>query len=316
MATGELHFTLRQLEYFVAVAETGSISGAATRCHVSQPGLSLALGQLEESLGVTLFVRSRSKGTSLTPAGVELVDRARHLLADSARFQLEAERESGGVVGRLNIGCYTTLSPSFVPEMLEGFGRRFPGVSLDFIERPQPELQDMLRDGEIELALMYSHQMHDDLERMIVQSFRPYVLLPENHRLADNDPVSLVDLADEPLILFDVPPSRANTAVMMSHIPTEPVIAHQTQNFELVRCLVGRGLGYGILFQRPQVDVTYAGDRIVTREIAEDLPASDVVLAYPAGVQLTARASLFLQYVAAEFARGGSATSPAAPARQ
>ncbi|HWL45212.1 MAG TPA: LysR family transcriptional regulator [Ilumatobacter sp.] len=304
MATGELHFTLRQLEYFVAVAETGSISGAAALCHVSQPGLSLALGQLEDSLGVTLFVRSRSKGTSLTPAGVELVDRARHLLADSARFQLEAERESGGVVGRLNIGCYTTLSPSFVPQMLHGFGNRFPGVSLDFTERPQPELQDMLHAGEIELAIMYAHQLDTTLEHMVVQSFRPYVLLPESHRLAGDEPVSLADLADDPMILFDVPPSRANWEGLMTHVPIEPAIAHRTQNFELVRCLVGRGMGYSVLFQRPLVDVTYAGDRIVCHEIAENVPPTDVVLAHPAGVQLTARASLFMQYVGAEFAPG------------
>lgn len=309
MATGELHFTLRQLEYFVAVAETGSISGAATRCHVSQPGLSLALGQLEDSLGVTLFVRSRSKGTTLTPEGIDLVDRARNLLADSARFQLEAERESGGVVGRLHIGCYTTLSPSFVPQMLEGFGRRFPGVSLDFTERPQPELQDMLRDGEIELAIMYAHELGQSLEHVVVQSFRPYVLLPESHRLAGNEPVSLVDLADDPMILFDVPPSRANSEGFMTHVPIEPVIVHRTQNFELVRCLVGRGIGYAVLFQRPLVDITYAGDRIVCHEIAEDVPPTDVVLAYPAGVQLTARASLFMQYVRAEFA----AEAPTAP---
>lgn len=299
----ELHFTLRQLEYFVAVADTGSISSAATQCHISQPGLSLALGQLEESLGMSLFVRSRSKGTTLTPSGVNLLEHASALLGDASRLQNQAERESGGLTGRLLIGCYTTLSPSFVPNMLQGFGRRYPGVSLDFAERAQPELQDMLRDGEIELVLLYAHQLGAELEHVVLESLSPYMLLPANHRLADAESVSLMDVASEGMILFDVPPSRANAQLMMADVPMEPNIIHQTPNFELVRCLVGRGIGYSILFQRPLLDVTYLGDEIVCLPITEDLPSTDVVVAYPSGVQLTARASLFLQYVRAEYVK-------------
>ena len=298
---GELHFTLRQLEYFVAVAETGSISSAAAVCHVSQPGLSLALGQLEESLGVKLVVRSRSKGTTLTAAGSTLIEHARALLADAGQIQKEAERESGGVVGRLSVGCYTTLAPSLIPTMLEGFGRSYPGVALDFIERPQPELQEMLRNGTIELALLYAHQLGSDLSSILVQRYHPYILLPADHRLAKQSTVNLIDLADEPMILFDVPPSRENYEDLMAQLSLEPLIVHQSQNFELVRCLVGRGLGYALLFQRPAIDVTYEGRKLVYCDIAEDLPTTDVVVAYPAGVELSARASLCLQYLRSEF---------------
>jgi DNA-binding transcriptional LysR family regulator len=300
--SGDLHFTLRQLEYFVAVAETGSISSAAALCHVSQPGLSLALGQLEESLGVTLFVRSRSKGTALTPSGVTLVDLARSLLTRASELQVEAERESGGLVGRLHVGCYTTLAPSMIPSMLTGFGRHYPDVALDFIERPQPELQDLLRDGTIELALLYEHQLGADLDHVLVESFYPYLLLPKNHRLADEAVVSLFDVADEPMIMFDVPPSRENSERIFARVPLEPIVVHQTQNFELVRCLVGRGLGIALLFQRPHIDLTYEGYEVVCRPIKEDLPTSDVVLAFPTGVHMSARASLLLQYVTSEFA--------------
>ncbi len=83
---------------------------------------------------------------------------------------------------------------------------------------------------------------------------------------------------------------------MISGLDIEPLIGHRTQNFELTRCLVGRGLGYALLFQNPPIEQTYEGHSVITRPITEKVPPSRVVMAFPRGAQLTARARRFIEY--------------------
>ena len=96
----EVHYTLRQLQYFVAVSQVGTLNEAASRCHVSPPALSLAISELERSLGVKLLVRHRSKGTHLTPGGSRVLKLAESLLAQARDLQESADAESGGYRGR------------------------------------------------------------------------------------------------------------------------------------------------------------------------------------------------------------------------
>jgi DNA-binding transcriptional LysR family regulator len=246
----DVHYTLRQLQYFAAVARTGTMSEAAVRCHVSQPALSLAISQLERSLGLQLFLRQRSRGAELTPAGARVLAQAESLLAQAALLQESADGESGDLDGNLAVGCYTTLAPLFVPALLTGFRAECPQVALEFAEYAQPELQRDLHKGVLELALLYDRQLDPDLDYVEIERLRPYVLLPAGHRFADDDAVRLAALASEPMILFDVSPSRENWQEIVRSLAIEPVVGHRTRNFELTRCLVGRGLGYALLFQR------------------------------------------------------------------
>ncbi|WP_116996543.1 LysR family transcriptional regulator [Desertimonas flava] len=295
----EIHYTLRQLQYFVAVAETGTMSGAAALCHVSQPGLSLAISQLERSLGVKLLVRNRAKGATLTPAGDRLLTDAKALLSQAEGLQEQADLEGGGLTGRLAVGCYATLAPLLIPALLTGFEQVCPGVTLEFTENPQPELQQALREGAIEVAFLYDHQLGADLDHVVVDRVVPYVLLPADHRFAGDDEVQLESLSSEPMILFDVPPSRQNWQRMVSAVGVEPLVGHTTQNFELARSLVGRGLGYALLLQRPPIEWTYEGRRVVAKPIAEQMPTIDIVLAHAVGTQLTARARRFTEFTIA-----------------
>jgi DNA-binding transcriptional LysR family regulator len=100
----EVHYTLRQLQYFVAVSQAGTLNEAASRCHVSPPALSLAISELERNLGVKLLVRRRSKGTRLTPGGSLILKLAESLLAQARDLQENADAESGGCRGRQSSG--------------------------------------------------------------------------------------------------------------------------------------------------------------------------------------------------------------------
>jgi DNA-binding transcriptional LysR family regulator len=306
----DVHYTLRQLEYFVAVAHTGTVSEAAHRCHVSQPALSLAITQLERSLGLQLLLRHRSRGAELTPAGTRVLTLAQSLLGQAAALQESAGAENGGLSGSLAVGCYTTLAPTFVPPLLTGFKAQCPAVALEFTEYAQPELLRDLERGMVELALLYDRQLDPGLASTEIGRLYPYVLLPAAHPFAADAVVSLTALAAEPTIVFDVPPSRENWQEIIASLGIEPVVGHRTRNFELARCLVGRGLGYSLLYQRPPLDITYEGRPVVAKPIAEQVPALRVVLAYPAGTNLTARARRFAEYAAS----ASTGPAPAGPA--
>lgn len=112
---GEL--SLRQLAHFVAVAEEGTISGAAERLYMSQSALSGSITKLERALGADLLVRRRAQGVSITPVGVMILERAKRLLGDTAELAYLARGDGRDLVGPLVVGCFVTLAPTVLPNI-------------------------------------------------------------------------------------------------------------------------------------------------------------------------------------------------------
>lgn len=296
----EIRYTIRQLQHFVAVADSGSISRAVDLTHTSQPGISLSVSELERGIGVKLFVRQRAKGMSLTPAGLDFLDFARELLASAESLQTRMDTEKGSLTGRLAIGCYPTLEPVLLSPLIADFQVVAPGIALDVQDGTQPELERGLREGSVEAAILYDDHLAADLTSIVIDIVRPYVLLSEDHRLVEEEDVSLIDLADDPMILFDNLPGRHYWEAPLSRLGIEPRISMRSRNFEFVRCLVGRGLGYGFLMQRPVSDVTYEGIRVVPKRIREPMPTMSVVVAYLTGAPLSPRAQRFVEFTVQE----------------
>ncbi|MEO6339745.1 MAG: LysR substrate-binding domain-containing protein [Caulobacteraceae bacterium] len=289
-----LPFTLRQLDYFDAVASGGSIAAASERCHVSASALALALDELEDRLAVQLFVRRKGKGVALTAAGTRLLAHARRVLSDAETLAADASQAATSFAGRFGIGCYATLAPFFLPGIMGEFQSGHPQLDLEIVEGAAPELHELLLQGRLDAALLYSVDVSPQLGFEPVREYRPYVMVAEDHRLAGRaapgvGAVRLAELADEPLILLNVHPSRLNTEHIFSALGLKPRVGHLTSSFELVRCLVARGLGYAVLFQRPASPLTYDGRRLVSLEIDEDAPPAVVGLARSAGSPPTAR---------------------------
>lgn len=292
--------TLRQLAYFVAVADAGTISSAARSLHVSQPGLSQALTELERALQTQLLVRRKAHGITLTASGQQVAGFARDLLR---RVEDLAGIASGGdldsLTGTLALGCYSTLGPTVLPPLLEDFHFVQPGVVIDFEENTQDVLQRRLLQGNLDLAILYDMEIDPDLTYAVIDAVRPHILLPADHRLADSTSVSLADVVDEPQILLDAPPSSHNTLAIFQRFGLTPRIRFRPQTYELARALVGRGLGYALLVQRPSNDRTYDGSRVVTKEIAEPVSDAQVVLAWPRAVHLNRRAAGLVDFCVA-----------------
>ncbi len=289
-------FTLRQLEYFHAIAAEGTLAAAAERCHVSATALALALDELEHHLAQQLFVRRKGRGMTLTAAGTRLLNHARGVLATAEALADEASEAASSLTGRFSIGCFSTLAPFFLPGLMEDFQRRHPGLILDVVEAAAREIGERLLQGQLDVALLYSVDVSPQLAFEAVHEYRPHALVAADHRLAGRGSIRLADLAAEPLILLDMHPARKNTEQIYSLLGLEPVIGHVTTNFELARCLVGRGLGYSVLFQRPAPATTYDGHAVSILEIEEPLPATVVGLARPVGASRTARYTALRSY--------------------
>ena len=289
-------FTLRQLEYFDATASEGSLAAAAERCNVSASALALALDELEYRLSLQLFIRRKAKGVTLTPAGSRLLTHARRILSGAESLAASALHASSGLDGRLAIGCFRTLAPFFLPGIMQGFRQRFSELTIDLVEAAAPALDELLLQGRVDAALMYSVDVSPQFVFDPVREYRPYAMVPAAHRLAPRGRIQLGELVSEPLILLDVHPSRVNTEQIFEALDLRPLIGHTTTSFELVRCLVGRGLGYSVAFQRPLSASTYDGNELAILEIDERVEPTVVGLARPAGAPRTARYDALLDW--------------------
>jgi DNA-binding transcriptional LysR family regulator len=290
-----LRYSLRQLEYFVAIAEAGSLSGAAEELRVSPSGLSQSLTDLERALGVQLAVRRKAHGVALTPTGTQVLRHARDFLRHGEDLTHIA---SGGdsLSGVLSLGCYVTLAPTMLPPLLKGFNELHPDVRIDFAEGTQDVLQRQLLAGELDLAVLYDMEVQPEMERAVIDTARPHVLLAAEHRFANDPTVSLADLAAEPMVLLDAPPSSHNTLAIFDRLGVTPEVRYRPTTFELARALVGRGMGYALLVQRPANDRTYEGKKVVVKEISEPVGDFRILLAWPKGTRLNQRAQAFVEF--------------------
>ena len=129
-----MRFSFRQLEYFVAAGETGSVTRAAQGSHSSQPTVSAAIAKLEASLGVQLFVRHHAQGLSLTPEGRRFLGEAKALLRHASDVERFATALSDEVGGTLDLGCLVTLAPLVAPSLVRGFQSANPRVHVELVE--------------------------------------------------------------------------------------------------------------------------------------------------------------------------------------
>jgi DNA-binding transcriptional LysR family regulator len=293
--------TLRQLEYFLAVAELGSVSAAARRCHVSPGGISLALTELETSLGVQLMLRRKAKGAALTPAGRWVADRARSIVTEAGELQFAAQRLQGELVGPLKIGCFGSLSPWLLPRIIEYFAANHPAVDIELTEGSSDLLQRMLLDGELDVCLMYSLHVNTEVELTTIAPVRLQLLLSPDHPLAAQEEIALRDLGDSPAALLGLQPARDLAENQLRSAGFEPQIKWRSTNVETIRSLVARGLAYSVLMGRPLGDRTYEGLPLAYRRIKDDLPDNAVVAAYPRGMVPSQKVRTLLKYCQDEF---------------
>lgn len=239
--------TLRQLEYFVAVAEKLSFRKAAESCFVSQPSLSAQIAQLESLLGVKLFERDRRR-VRLTEAGERLVASARETLGSCDRLGQIARSLGAPLAGPLRLGVIPTIGPYLLPRVLPEVSRAFPELQLFLREEMTGRLLEQLHEGRLDLLLLAI-----DIELGVVTTQQlfsdPFVLaVPEDHELAGLPEARLADLeASEFLLLDEGHCLREQTLPLCESAGADEVGGFRASSLGTITQMVASGLGITLL---------------------------------------------------------------------
>lgn len=290
--------SLRQLELFAALSAFSTLSTAAAHMHISESALSQAITNLERAVGAQLCVRRKARGIALTPTGQEFARKARQILTDTRELILSAG-EGQELRGPVKLGCYSGFSTSVIPELLEGFPKRHPGVTIEFMLGTNEELCSALDAGHLDVALVYDVSLPAGYSRRKIYATELEVYLHPNHPLAQAAAIDLADLADEPYIEIDAAPGVRNVTDAFAARGLQPHIRARATNISLVEAIVSRGLGYGLLMSRPNsVQISAEGRPYVIRRFDPPVTMSHVVGIWPQDLTLTHRASALLDFAA------------------
>ncbi|MFJ8465449.1 LysR family transcriptional regulator [Streptomyces swartbergensis] len=239
---------LRQLEYFVAVAEEQNFTRAAERVHISQSGVSAQIRRLERELGAELFHRSARTAT-LTVAGKAALEHARAALAAADAVGQAVGEVTDLIRGRLTVGMVIgcTVTPLF--DALAAFHRAHPGVELSLLEDNSDRLVEGVRAGTLDLALIGTATATlEGLDALTIISERLVAAVPAGHPLAKQRRVTLCDLAAHPIVCM---PPGTGLRTVFDHAcaaqSLQPAITLQASSAEAIAGLAARGLGVGIL---------------------------------------------------------------------
>lgn len=286
-------FTLRQLKYFVAVAKYENITTAAEELHVSQPAISASLSVLESHFGVQLFIRHKAKGVKLTPIAHQFINTARNLLIHAEELDTEARNLSDSLTGSLTVGCFDTVAPFYLPQLLTEFSERYADVEVRLSEGSIDAIIEELLSGRCDIALLYDINLPDTIEIERLAQLPPYVIVSKAHRLAARETIALDEVVGEPMILLDLPHSRDYFLFLFSQLGMAPKVRYRTKNYEMLKGLVANEHGYSLLNSRATHDLTYNGRRLAKLQLEPALGELTLVLAKPKEVKLTKRADAF-----------------------
>jgi len=194
--------TLRQLEYVVAIADESSFGAAAAHCHVSQPGLSAQVAEVERLLGVRIFERGR-RGVFVTAAGEEVVRRARALVAAARELVDFARKSTRPLVGLLRVGVIPTIAPYLLPASLPAVRREYPELRLMLREEKTDVLLSLLARGRIDAALLALDSSYPGLESEPLFDDEFLLAMAPGHALARKKQVTEQDLHAERILLLE-----------------------------------------------------------------------------------------------------------------
>jgi len=234
---------IRRLRYFCELAQVGNFTQAATRLGIAQPALSMAMQKLEQEVGLKLINRVERQMT-LTADGQVLFKHAGLILESVREAQREIQELKGVEVGQIQFGAPTMLSSYYLPSVLAAFKQRYPGVRINLIEAGTASLQQMLLDGELDLALIRTDMAHEQIRHVELFEEEVMACVPREHPLAQQASITLEAFCREPLVLFREGYFLREAVSRYSRRQQVPLdIRFETNLIELLKSLVRSGVG-------------------------------------------------------------------------
>ena len=268
-----MSFSFRQIQYFIAVAEAGTISGAASRLSTSQSTITEAIKDLEADLGVKLIER-HARGVHVTYKGQLFLRHAERIWLDVADARRALLADFPVTSGRIVIGVTALVAGYVLPEVLARFRRAFPSIAVQIVEDTHDYLEHLLLNGEIDVALVIVSSLSDpeSLSTQVLDEYSYRVWLPLAHPLADRTPISLADLAEQPLVALAVDEIQSATDRLWRAAGLRPNVVFRTGSVEAVRSLVAAGIGLTVLPDLVFRSWSLEGRRLEAHDIEAELP--------------------------------------------
>lgn len=279
MRVGAHPFTLRQLQYAVAIADELSFRKAAERCHVSQPTLSAQVAEMEAALGATIFERDR-RGVLLTGPGAELVARARAILREADDLVDLARRTADPFSGTLRIGVIPTVSAYLLPCVSPALRRAYPRLSVSWLEDKTDALRGMLSTGALDAALLAMEADVGDVEHEVL-AFDPFLLAtPRDHPLGEGaGPLELPDLRNANVLLLDDGHCLRDQALALCSRARAREREFRATSLSTLVQMVASGAGVTLL-PRLAADTERRRSEIRLRAFAEPCPGRTIALVW------------------------------------
>ena len=270
---------LRDLQYFVSVAETSHFGQAADMCCVSQPTLSMQLKKLEEELGVKLFERS-NKQVVITPIGKDVLVQARMILGQVDQLKLTASHAHDPFAGRLRLGIIPTLGPYLLPQILKNLHRKFPKLDLVIFENKTENILKELRQGALDAVILAAPIPTAGLVTYDLFAEKFYAALPAQHRLSKLKKIKMDDIEDEGLLLLEEGHclrEQALDACRFSGAVEKE--GFRATSLETIRQLVAAGSGITLL---PEMAIRSSATNplIVIKPFVKPEPKRDIIMCW------------------------------------
>ena len=294
----------RQIQQFLAVAETLNFRKAAERLHMAQPPLSVSIKRLEQDLGSALFVRHR-RGLRLTATGEGILGHARQIAFHSDQLRKSAAQAAGGVGGQLRIGFVGSATYTLFPRTLPLFRERYPNVVLDLRERSTTQILREIESGELDLGLVrYPVTEATAAALTPVEHDQLVAALPGASSLAKRKRLRLRDLAGQPFIMYSSAAAQNLRSQVVSACQAEcfmPYVVQEAVQVQTVVSLVASGMGVAIV---PSVSQAQPSQGVVFRELAGASGRLDIALAVAMHADTAPPAAVRFRQLLEELAQG------------
>lgn len=275
--------TMRALRYFLTAVDAGSITAAAEQLHVVPSAVLAAVNQVEDSFGLTLTTRQRSKGIAPTATGLLVLPRIRELLDEYKALLTDADDMRTQLTGTLRIGYYAPVAPAFLPLVAKRLRDNGASIDIEYTACDNRAARLGLSSGQFDVIVCLDEGPTARVDFQTLLEVFAYVLVPENDPFVTRSTVSISDLEGRDLVLLDLPGVSEYYRRALEAAGVQPHVAATATTVEMVRSLVGAGVGCSLLHMRPATDITYAGDRVVAVPIRPSVEPLRIVTGHLSG---------------------------------
>lgn len=247
---------LRQIKYFIEVAQREHITQAAEHLHIAQSAISRQISNLEEELGVQLFIRE-GRNVKLTPFGRVFLNRIKKAMSELDRATQEVHEYLDPEKGQIRVGFPHSLASKMVPQIISAFKQRYPDIRFHLHVSTVVNLVEDVVKGELDMAFVAPVPLDsNDVEGNILFTEEILAILPPKHKLAEEQFIQLSELREDPFVLFTLGLSMRKIILdACEKAGFTPNIAFEGEEIDTIRGLVEAGLGVGLL---PEVSLTGA----------------------------------------------------------